>query len=341
MTLEEYIAKINQRFELGNATEHTFRGDLQTLLETLVPTIAATNEPKRIACGAPDFVLTQKNNNNIPIGFIEAKNINDTDLKGEKKNGNKLQFDRYKTSLDNIAFTDYLKFYFYENKTLIKTIEIGKVENGKIEPIRENFESFERHFKDFCLYEGQTIKSPQKLAEMMAAKAQLLAEVIEKSLDEDAKNKIDSSINGQFEAFKEILIKDTSHKDFADVYAQTIAYGMFAARLHDDSPTDFTRKKAAELIPKSNPFLRKLFQYIAGFDLDERLVWIVDSLSDIFVFANVELILKEYGRATQSEDALIHFYETFLAEYDPKLRKSRGVWFTPKPVVNFIVRAVQ
>jgi predicted helicase len=337
MTLEEYINKISQRFQLGNSTEHTFRGDLQQLLESIVPKIAATNEPKRIACGSPDFVLTKKE---IPIGFIEAKDIGDKDLEGNKKNGNKEQFDRYKNSLDNIAFTDYLDFHFYQEKKFIKSIAIGKIENGKIEPIRENFDSFERHIKDFCIYEGQTITSPKKLAEMMAAKAQFLAEVIEKSLDEDEKEKEDSSLQEQFNAFKQILIKDITHKAFADVYAQTIAYGMFAARLHDEVPTTFTRQKAALLIPKSNPFLRKLFQYIAGFDLDSRLVWIVDSLSDIFVYANVEAILKEYGRTTQTEDALIHFYETFLAEYDPKLRKARGVWYTPKPVVNFIVRAV-
>ncbi|AFM05960.1 putative helicase [Bernardetia litoralis DSM 6794] len=337
MTLEEYISKINQRFQLGNSTEHTFRGDLQTLLESIVPKVSATNEPKRIACGAPDFVLTKKD---IPIGFIEAKNIGDKDLEGKKKTGNKSQFDRYKNSLGNLAFTDYLDFHFYEDKKFIKSIAIGKIENGQIEPIRENFESFTRHINDFCIYEGQTIKSPKKLAEMMAAKAQMLADVIENSLDSDEKEREDSSLKEQFEAFKQILIKDISHKAFADVYAQTIAYGMFAARLHDNSPNTFTRKKAAELIPKSNPFLRKLFQYIAGFDLDERLVWIVDSLSDIFVYSNVEATLKEYGRETQTEDALIHFYETFLAEYDPKLRKARGVWYTPKPVVNFIVRAV-
>jgi len=341
MTLEEYINKINQRFQLGNATEHTFRGDLQSLLESIVPKIAATNEPKRIACGAPDFVLTK---NDIPVGFIEAKDIGDKDLEGKKKTGNKEQFDRYKNSLDNLAFTDYLDFHFYQDKKFIKSIAIGKIENGKVEPIRENFEIFERQIKDFCIYEGQTIKSPKKLAEMMAAKAQLLADVIEKSLDSDQnlenKESEDSSLQEQFKAFKQILIHDISHKAFADVYAQTIAYGMFAARLHDNSPNTFTRQKAALLIPKSNPFLRKLFQYIAGFDLDERLVWIVDSLSDIFVYANVEAALKEYGRTTQTEDDLIHFYETFLAEYDPKLRKSRGVWYTPKPVVNFIVRAV-
>ncbi|PIY12172.1 MAG: DNA methyltransferase [Flexibacter sp. CG_4_10_14_3_um_filter_32_15] len=341
MTLEEYINKINQRFQLGNATEHTFRGDLQSLLESIVPKIAATNEPKRIACGAPDFVLTK---NDIPVGFIEAKDIGDKDLEGKKKTGNKEQFDRYKNSLDNLAFTDYLDFHFYQDKKFIKSIAIGKIENGKVEPIRENFEIFERQIKDFCIYEGQTIKSPKKLAEMMAVKAQMLAEVIEKSLDSDENSENneggDSSLQDQFKAFKQLLIKDISHKAFADVYAQTIAYGMFAARLHDNSPTTFTRQKAALLIPKSNPFLRKLFQYIAGFDLDERLVWIVDSLSDIFVYANVEAALKEYGRTTQTEDDLIHFYETFLAEYDPKLRKSRGVWYTPKPVVNFIVRAV-
>ncbi|WP_338815533.1 hypothetical protein V9L05_23410 (plasmid) [Bernardetia sp. Wsw4-3y2] len=82
MTLEEYISKINQRFQLGNATEHTFRGDLQTLLESIVPKVSATNEPKRIACGAPDYVLTK---NDIPVGFIEAKDIGDRDLEGKKK----------------------------------------------------------------------------------------------------------------------------------------------------------------------------------------------------------------------------------------------------------------
>ncbi len=337
MTLEEYISTINHRFQLGDATEHTYRGDLQQLLKSIVPKVTITNEPKRGDYGSPDYVIKR---NDIPVGHIEAKDIEKKDLEGKKKNGNKIQFDKYKKGLDNIAFTDYLDFYFYEENKLIKNIAIGKLENGKIEPIRENFESFERHIIHFCSYEGQVIKSPRKLAEMMAAKAQLLAEVIEKSLNADEKEGQYSSLKGQFEAFKKILIKDISHADFANVYSQTIAYGMFAARLHDDSPTNFTRQKAASLIPKSNPFLRKLFQYIAGYDLDERLVWIVESLSTIFEYANVEAILKDYGRQTQTEDALIHFYETFLAEYDTKLRKTRGVWYTPKPVVSFIVRAV-
>ena len=117
-------------------------------------------------------------------------------------------------------------------------------------------------------------------------------------------------------------------------------YGMFAARLHDATLDTFSRQEAAELIPKSNPFLRKLFQYIAGYDLDDRIKWVVDDLVQIFLACNVMEILKDYGKSTQMEDPIIHFYEDFLSEYDPKLRKARGVWYTPQPVVNFIVRAV-
>src|SRR5690606_21416539 len=141
-------------------------------------------------------------------------------------------------------------------------------------------------------------------------------------------------------AFKQILIHDITPQGFADVYAQTIAYGMFAARLHDPTLQTFSRQEAAELIPKSNPFLRKLFGYIAGPDIDDRIKWVVENLSEIFLACNVEEILKNYGKSTKMEDPIIHFYETFLSEYDPKLRKSRGVWYTPQPVVNFIVRAV-
>src|SRR5690606_29120027 len=127
---------------------------------------------------------------------------------------------------------------------------------------------------------------------------------------------------------------------FADIYAQTIAYGMFAARYHDPTLPTFSRMEAAQLIPKSNPFLRKLFQDIAGFDLDDRLVWIVDELVNIFLASDVAKIMKNFGKSTKQEDPVVHFYETFLGEYNPALRKARGVWYTPQPVVNFIVRAV-
>ncbi|HET8810556.1 MAG TPA: N-6 DNA methylase, partial [Flavobacteriaceae bacterium] len=337
MTLQHYLDNINQRYKLGNATEHTFRGDLQQLIESLVPGISATNEPKRQRCGAPDYILMKKD---IPVGFIEAKDIGDKDLGGSKKTGHKEQFDRYKASLNNLIFTDYIDFHLYRDGEFITKIAIGEITDKGIKALPENFSRFENFIKDFCSHHGQTIKSSRKLAEMMAGKARLLSDVIGKALTSDEENHENSTLKDQMNAFKQILIHDITPKGFAGVYAQTIAYGMFAARLHDPTLPTFSRHEAAELIPKSNPFLRKLFSYIAGVDLDDRIKWIVDSLVDIFLACNVEELLKNYGKATKMEDPIIHFYETFLSEYDPKLRKARGVWYTPAPVVDFIVRAV-
>ncbi|MBL7787642.1 MAG: N-6 DNA methylase [Chitinophagales bacterium] len=336
-TTQQYISNLNQRYQLGNATEHTFRGDLQQLLESLVPNIQATNEPKRQLCGAPDYILTQKD---IPLGYIEAKDIGDKDLDGEKKTGNKEQFDRYRASLNNIIFTDYLRFHFYRNGQCVAKIAIAELSDKGIKALPENFATFEKLIKDFCTHVDQTIKNPQQLAAMMAGKARLLADVIEKALNSDENQHEDSTLKDQMTAFKQILIHDITPKGFADVYAQTITYGMFAARYHDPTLPTFSRQEAAELIPKSNPFLRKLFGYIAGPDLDDRIKWIVDNLVEIFLACNVQEMLKDYGKSTQMEDPIIHFYEDFLSEYDPKLRKARGVWYTPQPVVSFIVRAV-
>ena len=337
MNLDQYIDNINQKFKAGNATEHTFRGVLEQLIESIVPTIRATNEPKRQKCGAPDYILTKKD---IPVGFIEAKDIGDRDLEGAKKTGNKEQFDRYKASLNNIIFTDYITFILYRDGQYITQVSIGEITEKGIKPLKENFSNFENLIISFCSTIGQTIKSSKKLAEMMAGKARLLSDIIEKALTRDEDKEEDSSLRDQMKAFKEILIHDITPKGFADVYAQTIAYGMFAARLHDPTLDTFSRQEAAELIPKSNPFLRRLFGYIAGPELDDRITWVVDDLTQIFLACNVEELLKDYGKATKMEDPIIHFYETFLSEYDPALRKARGVWYTPQPVVNFIVRAV-
>jgi len=337
MNLSSYIDNINQRYKLGNATEHTFRGDLQQLIEYMMPGIRATNEPKRQSCGAPDYILTKQE---IPVGFIEAKDIGDKDLEGLKKTGNKEQFDRYKASLNNLIFTDYINFYLYREGEFVTKISIAEITDKGIKPLTDNFLLFENLIKDFCSHIGQTINSPKKLAEMMAGKARLLSDIIKKSITSDEDNQENSTLKEQMKAFKEILIHDITPKSFADVYAQTIAYGMFAARLNDPTLENFSRQEAAELIPRSNPFLRKLFGYIAGPDIDDRIKWVVENLADIFLACNVEDILKNYGKSTKTEDPIIHFYETFLSEYDPKLRKARGVWYTPAPVVNFIVRAV-
>lgn len=333
MTTAEYISALNKRYQQGNATEHTFRGDLQHFIESLVPKIQATNEPKRQACGAPDYVLV---NNDIPVGYIEAKDI-DVDF-NQKSLQNQLK--RYKDSLDNLIITDYINFEFYLEGEKVTEIRIAEIKEGKIIPLPENFSQFENLIKDFTTKITQTIRSSKKLAKMMAGKARMLADVIESALTSDELNNANTSLRDQMLAFKQVLIHDINPKQFADLYAQTIAYGMFAARLNDDSLEDFSRQEAASLIPKSNPFLRKLFQYISGYDIDERIEWIVAALADVFRATDVEAMLKNFGKATQTQDPMIHFYEDFLTEYNPKLRKQRGVWYTPEPVVNFIVRAV-
>ena len=333
MTIQDYLSKINTLFITGNAREHSYRGDLQNLIMAILPDVLVTNEPARVDCGAPDYVLTRKD---VPIGYIEAKDIG-VDLKDKKL---KEQFDRYKSGLSNLIFTDYLDFHFYKDGEFVTKIAIAKIENGTIQPLSENFDEFTHLIQNFALTISQTIKSPTKLAQMMAGKAKLMADVIEKSLNNDDQEGNRSQIKSQMLSFQQMLIHDIDNKSFSDIYAQTIAYGMFAARYHDPTLPTFSRMEAAELIPKSNPFLRKLFQDIAGFDLDTRLTWIVDELVNIFLASDVATIMKNFGRSTKQEDPVVHFYETFLGEYNPALRKARGVWYTPQPVVNFIVRAV-
>ncbi|MDP8219330.1 MAG: type ISP restriction/modification enzyme [Candidatus Theseobacter exili] len=334
MTIPKYIEKINTRFKSGISREHSYRADLEILIRELVKGVEITNEPSNVTdCGNPDYVITKRK---IPIGYIEAKDIG-KDLNGKQY---KEQFNRYKKALDNLIITDYIWFQFFQHGELVHEVRIAEIENNKIKALTGNFSEFENLIQNFCTFIGQTIKSSKKLAEMMAAKARLLEGILERAITSDKETQANTSLKGQYDTFKHILIHDLSPKAFADIYAQTLAYGMFAARLHDTTLDDFSRQEAAELIPKSNPFLRKLFGYVAGPDIDERIKRTVDNLADVFRATNVEALLHNFGKSTQMHDPIIHFYETFLAEYDPKLRKSRGVWYTPEPVVNFIVRAV-
>ena len=335
MSISAYLTKINQRYVTNMAREHAYRTDLEALLQSLAPKdCQIINEPANVTqCGNPDFVMSK---NNIPFGFVEAKDIGkDLDHKLYKE-----QFDRYKNALDNLIITDYLEFRFYQKGVLVEKIPIAALEDKKIVAKPENFEMLEQKIADFCLYRSQSIKSAAVLAKMMAAKAKLLAIILEKAVLSDEESNENTELHDLMNALKSLLINDLNPQSFADLYAQTLAYGMFAARLHDTTPDTFTRQEAASLIPKTNPFLRKLFGSIAGIDIDDRLKTTVDNLAEVFRAADVKHILTSIGKNSAQHDPIIHFYETFLTEYNPALRKSRGVWYTPKPVVSFMVRAV-
>lgn len=332
--LSTYISEVDRLFRSQTASEHSYRPALQNCLTKILKDVIVTNEPRRQLFGAPDYILTR---DGITAGWIEAKNVNHDLNKVEKGSKDDDQWQRYTAAQPNIVLTDYLEFRFFRDGQRTETIRIGEVKNGKVVPLDDNFTTFEKLFRDFGGFQGQTIKSAQKLAEMMAHKASLMRDVFFRVVKSDE----DSTLKEQFAAFKEILVHDMDEAQFADVYAQTIAYGLFTARLHDDTPKDFSRGEALTLIPKTNPFLQKLFQYVAGADLDEGVAWIVDSLCEVYLATHPQVIKEHFqNSSTGRNDPILHFYETFLAEYDPKLREVRGVYYTPEPVVQFIVRAV-
>ena len=329
MPIQKYIEDVHKQFKTGIAREHAYRPALKNLIEDLMPEITAINDPAHIKCGAPDFILQRRK---LEVGYMEAKDIGIDLSKTEKTD----QLKRYLESLDNLVLTDYLEFRFFLRGEKVEVIRIAEHENGEIKPLPENYDRLKTLLIDFAAFQGQTIKSAKKLAQMMAHKAKLMKHIFYNVVSSEE----DSSLKDQLKAFQNVLMHVMDEEQFADVYAQTIAYGLFTARLHDKTKEDFTRSEALLLIPKSNPFLRQLFSYIAGPELDERVIWIVDALCEVFLYSDLDKILKDFGSATGQNDPMLHFYETFLAEYDKKLRKSRGVWYTPEPVVNFIVRAI-
>ena len=334
--VERYIAEVSKQFATGEATEHSYRPALASLLSDLLPEYVVTNEPRRIDCGAPDYIISKGGASKIPVAFVEAKDVNDRDLDGNREH--KEQFNRYKNSLDHILFTDYLDFHLYEFGEFVDSVRIAEVRGNKVVVIQPNVTKFLEIVDSFSGALPQKITSAKKLAQMMAAKAKLLAETIHKTLENDTDKT--GELAGQWNAFKSILIHDLTEKAFANIYAQTIAYGMFAARLHDKTPDTFSRAEAATLIPETNPFLRKIFQSIAGFDMDESIVWIVDDLVETFRVTDISKVMKNFGQSSGQGDPLIHFYEDFLYHYDPKQKKSCGVYYTPEPVVDFMVNAV-
>lgn len=337
--LKLYIDELNKQFKTGIAREHSYRPALKDLLQSLLPKMVVTNEPAHFECGAPDFIISREKDH-LPVFFVEAKDVNDNDLDGRNKNGHKEQFDRYKQALDYIIFTDYLDFHLYEQGEFVDSVRIAEVRGDKIAGIsgaNDKFVSMIQHLGSSAI---QRITSAPRLARLMAGKARLLANIIQTAMNDETFSYENDNLQGQYNAFKDVLIQELKKEDFADIYAQTIAYGMFAARLHDDTPEDFTREEAARLIPKTNPFLRQIFNNLAGNDLDERIAWVVDDLATVFQATDLKILMANYSKDMRHHDPMIHFYEDFLSEYNPKLRKSKGVWYTPQPVVSFIVRAV-
>jgi len=326
-----YIQSLQKKLAQGDATEHTHRSALETLIEKLDDGITVTNEPKHIECGAPDFILRK---GPVTIGYIEAKDIGKSLDEAEKSD----QLRRYRDSLTNLVLTDYVEFRWYvDSECRLKATLGTPVKESKIKVNKEGVEAVSELLNNFLSHQAEGVGTPKELAQRMARQAHLIRNLIINAFTSEPDS---GSLHSQLEAFRDNLIPDLSVEQFADMYAQTIVYGMFAARCTSNNGASFTRLDAAQNLPRTNPFLRKLFQYIAGYDLDERIAWLVDDLAQVLAQADMEAVLKDFGKHSGKEDPVVHFYETFLKGYDEKIREMRGVYYTPEPVVSYIVRSI-
>lgn len=334
-SINEYLASISAALAKGDATEHTHRPSLKSLIESFGSGIIATNEPKRIACGAPDFVVSR---GGLTLGYAEAKDVGVSLDEAQRTD----QLKRYISSLDNLILTDYLEFRWFAAGELRMRVRLADMlPNGKFGKPKDAAE-LEKLFAAFFSHKPQTISAPKDLAERMARLTHVIRDIIVTAFEN---GEASDWIRGWRKAFADVLIADLDQpqrtSDFADMFAQTLSYGLFTARVMDDTPEDFTRTEAQRLIPRSNPFLRNFFIDISNPRLDEEpFSSFVNDLVRLLAHTDMAAVLADFGQRTRQEDPIVHFYETFLAAYDPELREKRGVYYTPEPIVSYIVRSV-
>ncbi len=339
-SVRDYLRRLEQALRAGNATEHTHRPALKALIEGLRTQTVATNEPAHVACGAPDFAVSARTPAGpLTIGHIETKDVGAP--LHEVERGEQLK--RYLRSLPNLVLTDYLEFRWYVDGERRATARLGRAApDGRIARDNAGVQAVESLLGDFLAHTPEPVTKPKDLAERMARLTHIVRDIIIAAF---ANDRASHTLRDLRTAFAQTLIPDLDQPDktgqFADMFAQTIAYGLFAARCNHGPAGPFRRLGAAAEIPKTNPFLRKLFTTITGPDLDdEPYCGFVDDLAALLNNANIEEVLAEFGARTRREDPVVHFYETFLATYDPAVRERRGVYYTPEPVVSYIVRSV-
>ncbi|MEN6519558.1 MAG: type ISP restriction/modification enzyme [Armatimonadota bacterium] len=328
---EQYQKQLSKELKAGNATEHTHRPALKTLVQSLIPGIIATNEPKRVACGAPDFIITKSE---TPLGYIETKDVGKSLDDIEKTD----QLKRY-FNLGNLVLTDYLEFRWYvlgKRRMVARLATAGP--DGKLWPVENGEAAAEELLTSFLKADIPTVDNPKQLAERMARLARAIRPEV---MDTILKEEENGSLRRLMEGFRKVLLHNLTEEEFADMYTQTLCYGLFAARCNHDPSKQFSRRTAPFDIPKTNPFLRDLFSHFAGLELeDQPYVWAVDDLASLLERTDMAAILEDFGKRTRREDPVVHFYETFLSEYNPAMREARGVYYTPEPVVSYIVRSV-
>lgn len=329
ISFDAYLKSIQNNLQKGSERSHY--PALKDLLDDSDKGIDAVIEEKGNKAGIPDFTVRRRE---LLVGYLEAKDVG-LDLDQIEKSE---QLQRYIEAFPNLVLTNYLEFRWYVNgKRRQKEILADRTEN-KLQ-IRAT-EKIAALLDQFINYTGEIISSPEDLARQMARLTKAIRLATTTALEGERK---DGELHQLKQGFSEVLLPDLNDADFADMYAQTISYGLFAARVgHAQNPggEPFTRRTAGTYIPATNPFLKRLFNTIVETDAVSQIDWAIDDLVQLLSQVDMGSILENFGQRTRQEDPVVHFYETFLAAYNAALRKSRGVYYTPEPVVSFIVRSV-
>jgi predicted helicase/L-rhamnose mutarotase len=334
--VELFIGDIAKKMRQGDATEETFYGVFERFLEEYSSELEANHAtvtalPKKTEAGNPDYQVWDGNHK--LFGYVEAKKPDANLAKIQESE----QLKRYRSTLPNVKRTDYFEYRLFKDGELVDKVSIGRPfvakKLGETPPV-EKVEAFNELLETFLFHSAPKTYHASSLAKELAKRTRFLEHIIERELVEEE----NQELNGFYKAFQKYLIADLTKEQFADLYAQTVTYGLFAARTRADET--ITRKNAVQFIPSTIGILKDVFQFISYSDLPQNISWIVDDLSEILNVADIQKILTRFYEEGRGNDPIIHFYETFLAEYNPKVREQRGVYYTPEPVVGYIVRSV-
>lgn len=337
--LSSYLKKIAKTTSQGDAREESYYGALSELIYAFSEDIGkrqiqVTVLPKKTEAGNPDFRIWDGKQH--IIGYIEAKKPNENLEVIETSD----QLKRYRSIFPNLILTDFYNFRFYRDGNLTDSVSIGRsfvAKKLQSIPALENEKQFLNLLEKFFSFSLPKVYTAETLASELAKRTRFLRdEVITIELEQEETGK--GSIYGFYNAFKKYLIADLSEQSFADIYSQTITYGLFAARTRANS--EFNRMLAFDLIPPTIGILRDVFHFISLGKVPLQMEVIIDDIAEVLQTADVNKILHQYFSKGKGEDPIVHFYETFLSVYDPEIREKRGVYYTPEPVVKYIVRTV-
>jgi len=334
--IAEYLHQIFKKYRKGDATEISHYSTLEKFLKEFSESkrkkkIEITTIPKKTEAGNPDFRIWDGRQK--ITGYIEAKDLGADLDKVEDSD----QVKRYISTFPNVILTNYTEFRLYRNGEPVDKVSIARSYIFKkliTTPPVENEVAFYKLLEKFLDFSLPKTYSAKTLAVELAKRTKFLKDEV---VSEELKINTDS-IHGFYNAFKEFLIAGISEDEFSDLYSQTITYGLFAARLR--AGDEFSRRLAFDFIPKTIGILRDIFRFISLEDLPQQMEIIIDDIAEVLAVADAKKILDKYYHDGKGSDPILHFYETFLEEYDPSTREKKGVYYTPEPVVSFIVRSL-